>query len=141
KNEVMEYVQSGKYTTDITIHDVINNQQKNEIASSSNVYLCTNGIDNAPVSFLEMMAMGLPIVTTNVGGIPYYVEDHETVLLSTDNSVENMAILIMQLHHDKTLQQKLITNGLSFINEFSSKAVAQQWLALFYQLQQHNQPN
>lgn len=138
KCEVQKSAQSSKYAQDITIHDVINTVEKNKIASESNVYLCTNTIDNAPVSFLEMMAMGLPIVTTNVGGIPLYVEHNQTALISTDNSVEDMATQIIQLYQNKTTQQNLITNSLAFINEFSAETVLQKWLTLFKQLQNTN---
>ncbi|MES2780129.1 MAG: glycosyltransferase family 4 protein [Bacteroidota bacterium] len=138
--ETIAYAQSSKYAKDISITDVISTDKKNKIASESNVYICTNTIDNAPVSFLEMMAMGLPIVTTNVGGIPHYVENNQTALISTDNSVENMAKLIISLHQQEELQQKLITNGLSFIEEFSTETVLQKWLTLFQQLQ-YKQPN
>lgn len=135
KGEVVSYAQACKYASDITIHDVINTAEKNKIAAQSNVYLCTNTIDNAPVSFLEMMAMGLPIVTTNVGGIPLYVKHNHTALISTDNSVEDMATQIIDLHQNKTTQQNLITNGTAFINEFSTETVLQKWLTLFTQLQ------
>jgi colanic acid/amylovoran biosynthesis glycosyltransferase len=133
KAELIQYVQSKPCNDCITFMDVINNEQKNEIASKSTVYLGTNTIDNAPVSFLEMMAMGLPIVSTNIGGIPYYVTHEETALLSSDNSVENIAALLLQLHQNKHLQSKLISNGFLFINEFSAETVSQQWITLIIQ--------
>jgi glycosyltransferase involved in cell wall biosynthesis len=134
QSELINYVKSSKFRTDITIHDVIGNQEKNELATVSNIYLCTNEIDNAPVSFLEMMAMGLPIVTTNVGGIPLYVENKQTALISSDNSIEDMANLIVQLHQNKKVQQHLISNGLSFIHEYSAETVLQKWLTLIHSL-------
>lgn len=39
------------------------------------IFINTSNIDNMPVSIIEAMALGLPIVTTNVGGIKYLVKD------------------------------------------------------------------
>lgn len=137
KNEIVKYVQSSQYREDITVLDVIDTNEKNNIAAQSNIYLCTNIIDNAPVSFLEMMAMGLPIVTTNVGGIPFYVTHNQTALISTDNSTDNLSELIVQLYQNTTLHQHLVAQGLTFITEFSAETVAQKWLTLFQQLPTH----
>jgi glycosyltransferase involved in cell wall biosynthesis len=133
KNELQQYVESRECSKHITFLGVIDNDQKNEIASKSTVYLGTNTIDNAPVSFLEMMAMGLPIVSTNIGGIPYYVTHKKTALLSSDNSAADLANLILQLHHDNNLQSILITNGQTFIREFSADTVGRQWITLITQ--------
>lgn len=133
KEELLQYIRSSHCANRIKLLDVINNTQKNELAALSTVYLSTNTIDNAPVSFLEMMAMGIPVVSTNVGGIPYYVTHQETALLSTDNSIENLASFIVQLHTNKELRTKITTNGLEFIKEFSVDVVSQKWISLINQ--------
>lgn len=134
KEELLQYIASGPYANKIKLLDVINNTQKNELAAISTVYLSTNIIDNAPVSFLEMMAMGIPVVSTNIGGIPYYVTDQKTALLSTDNSIENIASLIVQLHKNNELRSKIIERGLEFTKEFSAEVVSQKWISLINQL-------
>lgn len=133
-NETATYIKSSKYKKDIRIYAVIDNKLKNKLASQCNVYLCTNNIDNAPVSFIEMMAMGLPIVSTNVGGIPYYVENGKHAILSKDNSIEDMANLIIQLHRNRELQDHIIDNGIQFSKAFSAEAVLKSWETLLCKL-------
>jgi glycosyltransferase involved in cell wall biosynthesis len=41
----------------------------------SDVYLNASVVDNQPVSIIEAMASGLPVVSTPVGGIPEMIED------------------------------------------------------------------
>lgn len=50
--------------------------------SAADIFLNTNHVDNMPVSVIEACAMGLPVVATNVGGIPDLLTDSETGLQS-----------------------------------------------------------
>ena len=91
------------------------------------MYICTNKIDNAPVSFLEMMAMGLPIISTNIGGIPDLVTDNETALLVNDEDYKAMAKKIDYLINNTSEAKRLIANGRNYINRFSEENVFQKW--------------
>jgi glycosyltransferase involved in cell wall biosynthesis len=55
------------------------------------VFLNTPRIDNVPISLLEAMACGLCVVSTDVGGIPYLVEDGRDALLVGADDAEAMA--------------------------------------------------
>jgi glycosyltransferase involved in cell wall biosynthesis len=55
------------------------------------IFLNTPEVDNTPVSVLEAMACGLCVVSTNVGGLPYLLENEADALLVPPNSVEGMA--------------------------------------------------
>src|SRR5690606_41946312 len=41
------------------------------LAKDYNIFINTTNYDNMPVSVIEAMALGLPVVSTNVGGLPY----------------------------------------------------------------------
>ncbi len=44
------------------------------LAFNFDIFLNTSNIDNSPLSVIEAMALGLPVITTNVGGMPYLIE-------------------------------------------------------------------
>src|SRR5262249_15126210 len=98
------------------------------------VYLNTNRIDNAPVAVIEAAAMGLPVVTTNVGGIPDLLIDGETALVVGDEDDEAMAHAICRLVEDPSLSERLSRNGRQLAERFSWEAVRPQWLQLFAEL-------
>lgn len=76
-------------------------------------------VDNMPVSILEAMASGTPVVSTAVGGIPFLVEHRKTALLVPPGSPEMMADAIKQIMEDISLADRLVTNGLQEIQKYT----------------------
>ena len=57
--------------------------------------------DPAPLTIIESLASGLPIITTNSGGIPEYAVGNSAIILNKSNNlVENLAITIDKLLND-----------------------------------------
>ena len=67
------------------------------------IYLNSPNIDNMPTSILEAFACGLPVVTTNAGGIPYIVEDGRNGLMVAVGDSEALAHAALRLLDDQTL--------------------------------------
>jgi len=105
----------------------INNQQKNKLAADYDIYISTNRIDNAPVSFLEMWAMGLPVVSTNVGGVSYLLEDGVTGVLVKDDDAERMADAISSLIENQTLASSIINNARNTVQSYDEAKVYTKW--------------
>ncbi len=76
-------------------------------------------VDNMPVSMLEALASGVPVVSTNVGGVPFIVKDEQTALLVPPKSPDAMAKAILRLMDDAALSDKLIDNGLLEVQKFT----------------------
>lgn len=65
------------------------------------------GMDNLPTVIMEAMATGLPIVSTNIGGIPEMVAQGETGLLVQPGDPGALAAAMEKLIGDRTLAQRL----------------------------------
>ena len=94
------------------------------------VFINTTHYDNTPMSVVEAMALGLPVVSTNVGGIPYLLTHNQTGLLVGDNDIENMAECIISLIENPDLVQKLVQNAHAVIRDSDIQTVARQWLEI-----------
>ena len=76
-----------------------------ELLLSSNIYVHTAYIDNSPNSICEAQVLGLPIVATNVGGIPTLVGEGKGAILVPSNSCYEMASAILELCQDEDKQK------------------------------------
>lgn len=80
-------------------------------------------VDNMPNSVLEALASGVPVVSTNVGGVPYIVNDGQTALLVPPNTPDAMAEAILKLIDDSALSEQLINNGLAEVQKYTWRCV------------------
>jgi L-malate glycosyltransferase len=102
----------------------------NRLAQEHDIFLNTTNVDNTPVSLIEAMALGMPIVTTNVGGIPHLVENGKTALLVPADDEAGMHTAISRLLENSQLSSELSANGRKMAETFSSERVYLQWRAL-----------
>ena len=80
-------------------------------------------VDNMPNSVLEALASAVPVVSTNVGGVPYIVKDGQTALLVPPGSPDAMAEAILRLMDDSALSEQLVKNGLSEVQQYTWQRV------------------
>jgi glycosyltransferase involved in cell wall biosynthesis len=83
---------------------------KNEFFSAIDLMVLCSRIENLPFSILQAMARDVPVVATNVGGIPDLIEHEATGLLSTQES-SSLAEAILRLANETELASKLATNA------------------------------
>lgn len=107
---------------------------KMRYACEASVYLNTNRIDNTPVSVLEMMYYGVPVVTTDPGGIPYLLRDRENALLAPVDDVETLASRVLEVVSDPELAETLRRNGRVLAAEFLESRVIRDWEVLLEEL-------
>lgn len=96
-------------------------------STESDIFINTTHIDNMPVSVVEALALGLPVVTTNVGGISALVSHEVTALLVKDGDVASMASEVLRLLNSRTLAVELSNNGRKLAEAFSWERVGVTW--------------
>ena len=110
-----------------------------EFYNSADAMLNPTTVDNMPNSVLEALASGVPVVTTDVGGIPYIVEHEKTALMVPVADENAMADQILRLFDSGELRQSLVTNGLASVQPYGWPIVKHQWLELYSSLGQRDQ--
>lgn len=97
-------------------------------AADYDIFLNTTNFDNMPVSVIEAMALGLPVVSTNVGGLPYLIEHGQTGLLTAPNDISALTQAIFKLLDDPELTGRLSLSGRKKASTFAWKSVEPLWL-------------
>ena len=105
-----------------------------ELYDAADIYLNGSEIDNMPVSIIEAFAAGVPVVTTNAGGIPYIVTDEETGLLVERGDHEAMARSAIRLLEDEALATRLAEQARRACQQYSWPAVRNEWLGLYNEM-------
>ena len=98
-----------------------------QLASEHDIFINTTHFDNTPISVMEAMALGLPVVSTNVGGIPYLLTDKENALLVNDNDVVAMTDSIRHLIENQQKTKELASNARNFIEKMDWNVVKEDW--------------
>jgi glycosyltransferase involved in cell wall biosynthesis len=101
---------------------------------SACIYLNAPNLDNMPASLIECFACGLPVVTTDAGGIPYIVIDERTGLLVSRNDHTAMAIAAIRLLEDPELASTIARQAWAECAKYSWERVREQWLGLYRDL-------
>lgn len=99
---------------------------------NADVMLNPSSVDNMPNSILESMASGVPVVSTNVGGIPYMVDDEVTALLVAPANPEAMASAVRRLYNSHGLTHEISCAGIKEVQKYSWSAIKDLWLKMYF---------
>lgn len=97
----------------------------------ADVMLNASRIDNMPNSVLEAWACGVPVVSTNVGGVPFMAVHEKTALLVPPDQPDAMAQAILRLLDEHELWRSLREHGLQEAEQFIWDNVKKRWLELY----------
>lgn len=99
-----------------------------ELYQSADLVLNPSRADNTPNSILEALACGVPVVSTDVGGIPHLVTHGRDAWLAPPDSPDSLAEGIATVLADAGLRAGLVAHGLELARACAWPRVREQWL-------------
>lgn len=112
----------------------LDNEKIATLYQRADVMVNASLVDNMPISILEALASGVPVVSSNAGGIPYLVTHKKNALLVAPQDPTALADAVLQVLCDQNLAQQLVEEGLQLVQEFSWSNVKQRLFAVYQQV-------
>jgi len=115
----------------VTFTGRVEREAMTRLFDEADTFLNASIIDNMPVAIIEAFYCGLPVVTTNAGGIPYIVRDRENGLLCAMRDDNALAQALMTVMEDSQLRAAIIAGGRADAARFSWEQVREQWAGVY----------
>lgn len=109
----------------------LDNEHMAALYQEADLALNSSRVDNMPISILEALASGVPVVSTDVGGIPFMVTDGEHARLVPPGDPAAMARAVLALVDDAAGRDRLVANGLRLVQAYAWANVRGLWLAAY----------
>ena len=109
----------------------IDNDRMNALYASADLMLNPSTVDNMPISILEAFASAVPVVSTDVGGVPFVAEHQRTALLVPAGDPQAMAAAMLQILQHADVSRGLADAGLVEAQRYAWPVVREQWLAAY----------
>jgi glycosyltransferase involved in cell wall biosynthesis len=109
----------------------VTHERMSELYNEADCFLNGSRIDNQPLSILEAFASGLPVVTTNAGGIPDVVTDGVTALMVQRDDHEELAHCAIHLIEHPEVAVRLIKEAREECRRYTWEAVRTEWLKAY----------
>jgi glycosyltransferase involved in cell wall biosynthesis len=99
-----------------------------DVYDAADVYLNASEIDNQPLSIIEAFSCGLPIVTTDAGGIPDMVHDGETGMVVSCGDCAAIAERALRLLNRPELAEQMVERARNECVKYRWESVRDEWL-------------
>ncbi|WP_299251693.1 glycosyltransferase family 4 protein [uncultured Lacinutrix sp.] len=100
------------------------------LSKDYNIFINTTNFDNMPVSIIEAMALGLPVISTNVGGLPFLIAHNVDGILVSPNNVDAFTTAILKLKNNEDLKNNLVTQARKKTEQYSWQIVKEKWKSI-----------
>lgn len=105
-----------------------------QIMQAADIYAHPSRREGLGLASLEAMACGLPLVTSNIQGIPDYVENGVTGFMCSPTDVNQFAQYLSTLIEDEKLRHQIRQTNLQYVKKYSVEEIKHTVLAIMQQM-------
>ncbi len=116
-----------KLQVDVDFTGKLDKNEWIKLSENYTIFINTTNVDNTPVSIIEAWALGLPVVSTNVGGLPYMIKHNENGILVEPNSVNAFVDAIKELLSSKTYGNRIAEEARRCAENMDWNVVKRHW--------------
>ena len=124
---VKDYAMRLGLDSSVTFTGKLSKEEWHQLAKDYDVFINTTNFDNTPLSVMEAMALGLPVVSTNVGGVPFLIEHGINGMLVNKGDAITMSRIIDQLIQHSEQSVSLVEQARKKVQSFDWEVVKGMW--------------
>lgn len=124
--EVIDYIQKNQLNNIVTVQPKCTRDEWVFLSSDYDIMISNPIIDNTPISLLEGMALGMHIISTKVGGVPYLVSENEINFVESMDYINLYEKILIILKND-LIYSKKIQNARFLSQSFSWSVCKNKW--------------
>lgn len=115
----------------VVFRGMLNHHQVAELMQESDVLVMFSRFENLPCVILEALSCGIPIISTDVGGIREWINEHNGILINEgDEDALYEAFITMMEQHDKFDPENLRNYA---IEHFGEDVIAREFIEIYKQ--------
>lgn len=126
--DVQNLIKNYQLENSVEFTGVLPKEEWHKKSQNFDVFINTTNFDNTPVSVMEAMALGLTVISTNVGGMPYLIDDNVDGVLVDKENPQQMANEVVKLVKENN--QKLMLNARKKAENFGWDVVKKEWYSI-----------
>lgn len=113
----------------VTFHKKMYANELATFMSKRDLFVLFSRVENLPCVIIEAMACGLPVISTNVGGISEMINDGNGILIPSEDKLALIkAINFIKENANKYNSQTISLNA---INKFSKKSISKKFQLIY----------
>ncbi|MEJ8734542.1 glycosyltransferase [Mediterraneibacter sp. ICN-202921] len=132
KNEIEQLVSELKLNENVHFTGNVSNVE--EYLAAADIYVMTSDYEGLPLSVIEAMAAGLPIVTTKAGGVVNLVKDGQNGILVDVGDEEAISDAVLNLIKDSEKRQEMGEKSQELAKEYSVERMVEEYEKLYLKL-------
>jgi len=116
-----------KHNLDVVFTGKLRKKEWAKLSVDYDIFLNTTNIDNTPISVIESMALGLAIVSTDVGGMHFLIDDKKDGLLVPSKDEDKMVDAILYLLNNQNMANQMALNARHKVDNFDWEIIKNKW--------------
>ena len=117
ETEAMNFIRTNKLEDAVTFHGILKGSSKWEIFKKCAILIHPTFWDGVPLTILEALAIGMPVISTNVGGIPDTIKDGTNGIILSENTPDSLSQAISDYYNNRKLLSLISENNKDLFKE------------------------
>ncbi|WP_223441949.1 glycosyltransferase family 4 protein [Pseudomonas sp. BF-R-19] len=131
-DELFSYINSNNLQKQVEYVGWITGEQKEQLIHSSRFVILPSYGEGMPMSLLEAMSAGVPIIATNVGGIPSLITHGKSGFIFEPGDKEALKAIIFSIMDNKIDEAQMGIESLALYNQKYSPEIVLNLLSNIY---------